>query len=225
MKGIHMRLSTFAVTVSAGLLVASSAWADPPATTASPAGPAQPPAVAPAPETPAPQPAAEEDQERTAHDAVYLEGLGPGLLYSVNIERSFGDFAPRIGFGYVSLSVSAGGVDANGQPVTSTASASFYTIPITLSYLGIGSKKHMLELGAGATIMHAGAGVSTIDASSSQTANGGITTVLPVAIVGYRYQPPQGGFFFKGGISPIIAGSTAVLPWPYIALGGTFNLI
>ncbi len=212
-----MRLSTFAVTVSAGLLVASSAWADPPST-AAPAAPAQPAA---APETPAPPPAADQEDERTANNAVYLEGLGPGLLYSINYDRSFGDFAARVGFGYVSLSASAVEETSSG-PVTTTASASFFTVPITVSYLGIGSKRHMLELGAGATIMHAGAGASTIDASSSDTANGGITTVLPVAIVGYRYQPPHGGFLFKGGISPIIAGSTAVLPWPYIALGGTF---
>jgi hypothetical protein len=221
MKGIHMRLSTFCITVSAGLLVASSAWADPPST-ASPAAPAAPaaPAVAAqpaAPETPAPPP--DQEDERTANNAVYLEGLGPGLLYSINYDRSFGDFAARVGFGYLSISATAQSADGT---TGSTASATFFTVPITVSYLGIGSKKHMLELGAGATILHVGAGGSTFDASSSQTANGGLTTVLPVAVVGYRFQPPHGGFLFRGGISPIIAGSTAVLPWPYIALGGTF---
>jgi len=213
-----MRLSTFAVTVSAGLLVASSAWADPPSS-APPVAPASPAQPAAAPETPAPPPADQED-ERTANNSLYLEGLGPGLLYSINYDRSIGDFSARVGFGYVALSASATSADGMSG---ATASASFFTVPITVSYLGIGSKKHMLELGAGATIMHVGAGGSTFDSSSSDSASAGLTTVMPVAIVGYRYQPPHGGFLFRGGISPIFAGSIAVLPLPYIALGGTFG--
>jgi hypothetical protein len=81
----------------------------------------------------------------------------------------------------------------------------------------------MLELGAGATIFHVGAGASSFNTSSSSSANDASTIVLPVGIVGYRYQPPGGGFVLRTGLSPVFAGSSIpVLPWPYLALGGAF---
>jgi hypothetical protein len=207
----------FSISLATGLLAATTASADP-APSAPPAAPA--PAAAPAAEAPAPPPPVEAEEERTANNALYLEGLGPGLIYSVNYDRTFGDFAARVGFGYLSVSVSSGSTTGMVQE---TPSASIFTIPITLSYLGVGTKKSMLELGLGATILHAGAGATTIDANSNSSANASATVVLPVAIVGYRYQPPHGGFLFRGGFSPIFAGSSLpVLPWPYVALGATF---
>jgi hypothetical protein len=212
-----MRSSMIMIGLATGLFAASSAWAD-----AAPSGPpvAPAPAAAPSAEAPAPPPSVDAEEERTANNALYAEGLGPGLIYSIDYDRTFGDFAARVGFGYLSVSVSAGSANGTTQ---ATSSASLFTIPITLSYLGIGSKRNMLELGLGATILHAGAGATTIDASSSSSSNAAATVVLPVAIVGYRYQPPHGGFLFRGGLSPIFAGSSLpVLPWPYVALGGTF---
>jgi hypothetical protein len=42
-------------------------------------------------------------------------------------------------------------------------------------------------------------------------------------VVGYRFQPPGGGFVLRTGLSPVFAGSSIpVLPWPYLALGGAF---
>lgn len=224
-----MRSSMFSISLVTGLLAASPAWAaDPAPSTSAPvtdpmpstSPPAAPAAAAPSAEAPA-APPVEAEEERTANNALYLEGLGPGLLYSVNYDRTFGDFAGRVGFGYISVSASAGSSDGTTQ---ASASASIFTIPITLSYLGIGSKKNMLELGAGATILHAGAGATTINTNSSSTANGSATLVLPDVIVGYRFQPPHGGFLFRAGLSPIIfpGSSLPVLPWPYVALGGTF---
>jgi hypothetical protein len=213
-----MRSSMFMIGLATGLLAASSAWADP-QPSAPPATPA-PAAAPPAAEAPAPPPPVDAEEERTANNALYLEGLGPGILYSIDYDRTFGDFAGRVGFGYLSVSVSSGSSSGTTQ---ATSSASIFTIPITLSYLGVGTKRNMLELGLGATILHAGAGATTIDANSSSSANASATVVLPVAIVGYRYQPPHGGFLFRGGLSPIFAGSSLpVLPWPYVALGGTF---
>jgi hypothetical protein len=212
-----MRSSIMCITLSTCLLAASSAWADS-ASPSSPPPPAAPP-LAPAADAPVP-PAPAESDERTANNAIYLEGLGPGLVYSINYDRSFGDFAGRVGFGYLSLSVSGSSSDGQTQE---TSSASFIAVPITVSYLGIGSKRNMLELGLGATIWHVGAGASTIDAKSTSSANESATLVLPVGIVGYRYQPPGGGFLFRAGLSPLFAGSSIpVLPWPYLALGGAF---
>jgi hypothetical protein len=135
-------------------------------------------------------------------------------LYSVNYDRAFSDFSGRVGFGYVSLSANSGS--------GSEAHASLITVPITVSYLGIGSKKHMFEIGAGATIVHIGAGASTFAADESKTANSSATEVLGAVILGYRLQPPDGGFLLRAGLSPIIGAASSVLPWPYLALGGTF---
>jgi hypothetical protein len=165
-----------------------------------------------------PAPSADDD-DRTARNAIYAEGLGAGLVYSINYERSFGDFAGRVGFGYLSVSSSS----SDGQGNTASASASFITVPITVSYLGIGSPKNIFELGAGATVIHLGAGGSFVGTDSSSTASGSATLVWPHVVAGYRYMPPDGGFFFKGGVTVFVgAPAIPVLPWPYLALGGVF---
>ena len=155
--------------------------------------------------------------ERTAKNAIYVEGLGTGFFYSLNYERVFGEFAPRIGFGYMSVSASAPSASGTGMD---SAHTSFVSIPMSVSYLGIGSLNHMFEVGAGATIAMVGEGATAINVSAS----GSTTMVLGTVTAGYRYQPADGGFLFRGGLNAIIGGSGdwPVLPWPYIALGGTF---
>jgi hypothetical protein len=148
---------------------------------------------------------------RTAENGIYVEGLGPGLFYSLNYDRTFGDVAARVGISYVSLSVS----DASGQ---SSAHAYFLGIPVTVSYIGVGSKRHMFEMGAGVTFWNVGAGFNSFGADSQSSST---TFVLGTAILGYRLQPPDGGFMLRTGVSPII-GKGIFLPWPYIALGATF---
>ena len=87
--------------------------AAPPATSPGEAPPAAAtaPAVAPA-ATPPPEaaPAAtppSDADERTAKNAIYIEGLGPGLFYSLNYERAFSDVSARIGFKATSPSAPA----------------------------------------------------------------------------------------------------------------------
>ncbi len=151
---------------------------------------------------------------------MYVEGGGAGLLYSINYDRRFGDAAARIGLGYVALSSQTYSSSAtSGRSETD----SFIAIPITVSYLGIGSTKDMLELGAGAAVYHRGGGTfgTGIDAASA---------IMPNALVGYRHQPPGGGFVFRIGLSLIVeterehfALPEPILPWPYLALGGAFD--
>jgi len=157
-------------------------------------------------------------EERTANNAVYLEILGPGGFYSLNYDRAFGDFAGRIGFSYISVSATT----VSSAGTLESASASWLSVPITFSYLGIGSKSHMLEVGAGVTLWSFGAGASGFGAGSSSAS---AMLIAPTGIVGYRMQPKDGGFFFKVGVSPMfITGGDASVFWPapHIALGGTF---
>ena len=227
-----MRSGISTLSASICLLVAGSAWADPiqegaraPDTAGDvPAGPSVATgATPPTHDQAAAQSATHEPSEpgRTAKNALYVEGLGPGLFYSIDYDRAFGDFSARVGFSY--LSVSASGTSTSGASGGS-ASASFIAIPITVSYLGIGSVRNMLELGAGATILHLGAGASAFETSSKSSATESATAVLPTALAGYRFQPADGGFFFRVGLSLLFAGSSLpVLPWPYVGLGGTFG--
>jgi hypothetical protein len=157
-----------------------------------------PPPLPPAPAAPEPAPAAPE--ERTAVNVFYVEGLGAALFYSVNYERAFGDVSGRIGAGYYAV---------NGS--------SWLGVPITLSYLGIGSKKHMFEIGAGVSIHHFTDASNPVGLNSSNSD----TFVFGTVILGYRMQPPKGGFLLRAGISPLFNGD-AFVPWPYLALGATF---
>ncbi|HSY22854.1 MAG TPA: hypothetical protein VK841_12100 [Polyangiaceae bacterium] len=150
-------------------------------------------------------------EERTANDAVYAEGLGPGLFYSVNYEHDFENvFGLRVGLGYVPVSATNG----DGASVN----VSIVAVPITFSYLGIGSLKHIFEVGAGGTILYVSGTASTVGGSSSGSGVGGIGAL----ILGYRYQPPHGGFMFRAGIAPLITSFGEFLPWPYLSLGAAF---
>lgn len=156
-----------------------------------------------------------------ADNSIFIEGGGPGLLYSLNYERRVEqDYGLRIGFSYVGLSASS-----TSGGTTTTASASFFTVPVTVNYLGINSGNHALELGAGATaIFFRGAG------SSGPIAGSGSGMVpLGTVSVGYRRQPMDGGFQFRIGLEALMgkglgysnANPTAfgVLPWMYMSLG------
>ena len=203
-----MRAVTIGITMSIALSVVTAN-----AQSQAVPGPPPPPPSAPPPGAPIPPvyvaPPPPGAQERTANNGLYIEGLGPGLFYSLDYDRAISDLAVRVGVGYVSLGASAG---------DSSAKASLLTVPVTLSYIGLGSKKHMFEVGAGVTVIHAAAGTSTLRYDSGSES---ATKVWGTAVLGYRLQPPDGGFMLRTGLSPII-GSGFFLPWPYIALGATF---
>lgn len=156
-----------------------------------------------------------------AKNGLYLEGLGPGLLYSVNYERLVTDgLALRIGFSYWSVSASA-----TSGTTTATASASFFTFPVTASYVGLRG----LEVGGGMTLMHASGSGSSVGVS----ADGGGFAPLGVAMVGYRLHPMNGaGFQFRVGAMAMMGqglslsasnpGGFGVLPWLYLSAGAGF---
>ena len=157
--------------------------------------------------------------DRSATDSFFIEGGGPGLLYSVNYEHIFeNDFGFRGGFSYTSLSATAG---------SSSASASFIAVPIVLSYLGASSGNHALELGGGATLINASGAAS----GTGVAVSGSGMTVLGTAQLGYRRQPVEGGFMFRIGVEALFGKGLAfknpdpnafgVLPWAYLSLGFT----
>lgn len=148
---------------------------------------------------------------RTANNAVYLEVLGASLFYSLNYDRRIGDLSLRAGLMYVA--VSSDDPD-NGDEVS--VSAAWAGVPLSVTY-NIGSLAHALEIGAGATLHVFGGSVNALGVESS----GAHSAVLGHAILGYRYQPREAGFFLRAGLTPVF-GKGVFLPWPHVGLGGTF---
>jgi hypothetical protein len=158
--------------------------------------------------------------DRTAHNSIFVEGLGPGLLYSLNYERMLGDdLALRIGTSYLSLGAanSLGGVGVG-----------FLAVPLVASYLGVSSGDHALELGVGGIFVHASGEASAGGITLAGTGN----TIWGTALIGYRRQPVNGGFVFRVGMSALVGrglgfnpfdpAAVGVVPWPYLSLGATF---
>jgi hypothetical protein len=46
--------------------------------------------------------------------------------------------------------------------------------------------------------------------------------VLGTLNFGYRYQPVDGGFSFRAGVSPIITSDQFLPYWPYLSFGYSF---
>jgi hypothetical protein len=156
-----------------------------------------------------------------ANNSIFVEAGGPGLLYSVNYERVVeNDFGLRIGLSYVSFSATA-----SGGGSTSSASAGILAVPVIASYLGLRGGNHILELGAGGTVVYATGAAS----GSGLAASGSGMTALGTALIGYRRQPVDGGFQFRIGLEALVGkglalsnpdpNSFGVLPWMYMSLG------
>jgi hypothetical protein len=209
-------------TAISGALVVTAARADgtstPPPSQA-PSLPPQPAASAEAPQAPP------ESGNRPAPNSIYLEGLGAGLLYSINYERMVAnEVGVRAGFSYMSF-----GASASSGTSSSSSSATFITIPVTASYIGIRARKHALELGGGATIAYASGSASGVGASAS----GAGVTPYGLVMVGYRLHPvDQAGFQLRVGLMALVGQGLAlsnanpsavgVLPWGYLSLGASF---
>jgi hypothetical protein len=160
------------------------------------------------------------EHDRDAKNALYLDLLGPGLVYSINYDRVIADdFSARIGFSYLSYSMGA----SNGAGTTAGLKFSYFAIPVTVSYLGIGSANNMLELGAGGELLNA-KGDGFINASEgSASASASRTFFALTGLAGYRHQPADGGFVFRVGLSPVeIFGLNKILPTGYLSLGAAF---
>lgn len=153
---------------------------------------------------------------REAKNALYVDLLGPGLIYSLNYDREIiPDLSARIGISYMSLGASSG----DG---TASVSFSYLAVPITASYLGIGSQNNCLELGGGPVIMNF-KGSGLVESNDEKVAAGAsVTTLALTGMAGYRHQPSDGGFVFRIGVSPMMVFGANFVPWGYLSLGAAF---
>lgn len=132
--------------------------------------------------------------------AVYFQLGGSAPIMSANYDRRFGKRLNGAGF-------------AAGIGYWRDFGVNIFSVPVSINYL-IGRKSHYLELAAGTTFVSAE--VDWFD-SEDETASGFIHHIN----MGYRYQPASGGFFFRGGISPLFAGSDYATSF-YLGFGYNF---
>jgi hypothetical protein len=122
-----------------------------------------------------------------AWNSIYLEGGGSAVAYSLNYERLLSNkLGLRIGFGYLPVSNSTG-----------TKHASITSAPLTLNWFPFSDTTSSSKL-------EIGAGLSYVDLTKAAYGFAVVNTIGYTAIVGYRYQPWDGGFLFRIAFTPVI---------------------
>jgi hypothetical protein len=135
----------------------------------------------------------------TAPNIVYFEWFGNGVLYSLNYERFISnDISLRCGLSYF-----GGGIDG-GQ-------GSVLTLPFLANYM----------LNFGSSHMQMGAGLTFVAATSDYK---GFTSDIAcaTALIGYRYQPPDGGFMFEISFTPLMMFDNGLFLSGGIGIGEAF---
>ena len=115
--------------------------------------------------------------------AVYFQFGGSAPLMAANYDRRFANKLNGFGF-------------AVGVGYWNDFGIGIFSIPVSLNYL-FGRRSHFLELAAGTTFISA-----KVDWIGEEEGGSGFIQHINL---GYRYQPAQGGFFFRGGVSPLFA--------------------
>jgi len=127
-----------------------------------------------------------------ASNAVFLELLGNGGVYSLNYERLVNDhLALRVGYGTWTDSTIFG-------PSYEREARS---MPVSASYL-FGPGKRKLEIGGGITFGH------------HENREGKSSFRSLTAIVGYRTQPVGRGYLFRVGVTPFYSLDSGSAAYP-----------
>ncbi|RWY51131.1 hypothetical protein [Mucilaginibacter gilvus] len=153
--------------------------------------------------------------------SVYFEGLGAGGVYSFNYDTRFKKRQDGLG-GRVGISYFSENDDR------------LFTIPVVINYL-LGKNGKYFEIGAGATFFQYSSYSSNTFFGNSNSYYDYINYPEDYSYerhsqvgafgslnFGYRYQPADGGFSFRGGFSPIFSSHDFVPYWPYLSFGYTF---
>lgn len=137
--------------------------------------------------------------------SIYFELFGAGGTYSFNYDTRFQNTLNGLG-GRVGMSYIA--VDGN----------SVFSAPVMLNYL-LGKEGKYFEMGLGATV---------ISFSSAESAEDNDvlfideSSLFGTMVIGYRSQPVDGGFMFRGGLAPLFGQGNFIPYYPYLSLGYSF---
>lgn len=142
-------------------------------------------------------------QERGAHN-VYVEAGGAGIAYSVNYDTRFKESHNGLGF-------------RGGLGFWTSSKLHRFVLPAQLNYL-IGKRRHLLEVGAGATLLHSGGGGDSV---FDVTNDKGVSVIGTIS-AGYRFQPFAKGINARAGGSLNFSSFGLPLPFPALSVGYTF---
>jgi hypothetical protein len=155
----------------------------------------------------------------TAKNAVYLEVGGSSGRYAINYSKIFHQK------GKLKLNASAGFSMWRNEKLDSRTSW-LPVIPLELTAL-YGKSNHHLEMGFGFTSF-LGTSLDLVSGSFEFREKVVLDAFIPLR-VGYRYQKPEGGFFFRVGYTPIIdfpprtGGNWSFNPyWAGVSFGKSF---
>ncbi|WP_373398403.1 hypothetical protein V8V91_01200 [Algoriphagus halophilus] len=135
-----------------------------------------------------------EPEKFTAKNAIYLEVGGSSGRYAVNYSKIFHQI------GKLSLNASAGFSIWRNQ-LNDFKTIWLPVIPLEATAL-YGKSNHHLEMGLGITSFLDR--TLTIDSDTFEFNDKVVFGAYIPLRVGYRYQKPEGGFFFRVGYTPII---------------------
>ena len=133
--------------------------------------------------------------------AVYFQLGGSAPILSVNYDRRFMKKLGGPGF-----AVGAGFWGVSGIAI--------FSAPVSINYL-LGRKSDFIEVAGGTTFIIGS--VNDIFDDSKSSGSGFVHHIN----VGYRHQPALGGFFFRGGVSPLFVSGEYITSY-YIGFGYNF---
>ena len=154
-------------------------------------------------------PAVAKNPQEVRPNAITLEGLGRGLLWSINYDRAFASYF-AVGAGFSTYSITFFGQ-------TSTT----YAIPLYFNYSpNVGN--HRFQLTAGTRLILAQVITTDIFTGAVTSSAWGIG-VGPFGGLGYEFRA-DGGFIFRLLAYLHVTGSASlpVLPWLGLSLGWAF---
>ena len=147
-------------------------------------------------------------RSQSAAKSIYAELGGPGII-SFNFDTRFSNkedgIGGRIGFGGFSF-----------RDFFDDDRYTVIFVPVGLNYLMGKDKKNYFEIGAGITPVFSS--TKSSDPNDDET----FTSTFGHMLFGYRLQPANGGFTFRGFISPVFNKDGFVPYYGGISLGYKF---
>jgi hypothetical protein len=144
-------------------------------------------------------------QSEFNRNSIFGELGGSAGLISLNFDKRFSKspegFGVRVGAGYMAWQ-----------------DTEIYNFPILVNYLA-GNNGKYFEMGFGTTIGYARERSEPNDPELSFEP---YMSLFGSINIGYRYQPLNGGFNFRAGISPILDFGNVIPFWPYLSFGYSF---
>ena len=150
---------------------------------------------------------------------IYVEGLGVGLLASINYEREVMDkvFA-RVGITRYSGTITTYEDEYDYYGGNDNVDVDFSIMPVIVGATYLMGNKWKLELGGGISYWMV-SGSAEFGDWESEEEDAGLMTFYGVG--GFRYQNPLGGITLRAGLSYLMIEDIAAA-WPHISLGYGF---